>query len=269
MTVFSIPNLMDFVADLACEYQTGKITSWETMRRKVFAFFTPEMMDEAEKVAPGWGNMASYSGGLTLLHVASALMVLRVNPEFKEATSHQQSLAKWIVLLHDMAKKARPEQRDFTHSFRSAAMAGENLPRLGFSTTLNHQPHLAAWINLANTAVTKQPKTGIDIQDNAKLPEIVGGIEKIFGRHAPGALVVKTILFHASVSIVGEWPQAAPLSNAEIQQYIDGELFPLLKIMMLVDSDSWSLFDLARKEKYRQEALGVFGEIERTLSHRD
>lgn len=258
-----LPQLMNFVSKLAQEYESGKITSWDTMRRKVFAFFTPEMMKRVEGIAPGWEKMASYSEGLTLLHVNSALAALHICPEFEEATPRQQSLMKWVVLFHDVGKKARPGGRDLTHSFRSAAMSGENLPRLGFPTTPEYSKGIQDWVSLTNSAVIKDKKTGVEIQDNNKLPEIMKGIEALFGHHTPTALVVKTILFHNSITVVEEWPQAAPLTKAEMRQYLDDELFSLLKIMTLVDNDSWSLFNLPKKERHRHETLETFRRIKR------
>ena len=140
-------------------------------------------------------------------------------------------------------------------------MAGEILPRLGFGVTDDYQSLIREWICVTENAVTREAKSEDYIQDNSKLPEIVDGIERMFGRNTPAALVVRAVLLHMSINVVKDWPQTAPLFEAEIRKHIDTELLPLLKIMMLVDNDAWSLFDQPTKERYRQETLAVFEEV--------
>ena len=125
------------------------------------------------------------------------------------------------------------------------------------------------WIAFTNEAIAWTDETKTYIQDNRKLPKILNGIDRIFGHNTAAALVVKTVLLHISVNVVNDWPQAAPLTEAEIIQFIDLTLLPLLKIMMLVDNDAWSLFDRSTKEKYRNETLSVFREIENAIKHGD
>ena len=55
------------------------------------------------------------------------------------------------------------------------------------------------------------------------------------------------------------WP--ASLDARSIPKYIDTELFPYLKVMMRVDSEAWSLFDMDKKNKYRRETFAVFERI--------
>ena len=59
------------------------------------------------------------------------------------------------------------------------------------------------------------------------------------------------------------YPTLAPLTQSEIRRYIDRDLFPILKVMMLVDSDGWNLFDRAERERLHRQTLGVFDEIAR------
>jgi len=67
---------------------------------------------------------------------------------------------------------------------------------------------------------------------------------------------------HLSIDVVKDWPQAAPLTEAEIRQYVDEELLPLLKMMMLVDNDAWAFFDPSTKKQYRLETLAVFEDVD-------
>ncbi len=91
------------------------------------------------------------------------------------------------------------------------------------------------------------------------------GIDALFGRNTSTVLVVKTVLLHVSIRVIEQWPQAAPLKNKEIHQYLDDELLPLLKVVMLVDNELWEFFDPKTKEQYRNETLVVFAEVERQL----
>jgi hypothetical protein len=92
------------------------------------------------------------------------------------------------------------------------------------------------------------------------------GLKRLFGRNTPAALIVEIVLFHMSISVVKAWPQAAPLTETEVNQYLETELLSLLKVMMLVDNDGWSLFEPPVREAYRQETLAVFEELERLNS---
>jgi hypothetical protein len=262
-----LPEMMAFVSDLAQDYESGHIPSWQMMDEKVHAFFTPDMLDEVNAIAPGWREMSSYDHGVTLVHVMCAFTGLLTSPEYHQALRAQQELMKWIVLFHDLAKEVRNGQRDFTHAFRSAAKTGAILPRVGFAATAEYGSLIDGWIVLTDTAITKRGKTSpVRVQDNSKLPEILDGIERLFGHTSPATLIVKTVLLHLSINVIEEWPQPAPLTETEIRQYVDTELFPLVRMMMLADNDGWTLFDQATKERYRQETLAVFRELEPFLA---
>ncbi len=256
-----LPELMPFIDELRREYESGTLTSWPQMAEKVHAFFSPAMMDKVELTLPGWKEMASYANAQTLIHVTSVLTALTLCPEYQHATPHQQALMKWIVLFHDLAKKPYPGKRDHIHGFVSAALTGKALPHLGF--TVNNPESIDAWASLTASSITKHPKTGEDIHDNSRLPAIMEGIDKIFSVDA--ALVIKTVLFHMSIDVVSEWPQAAPLNTAEIRDYIDADLFPLLKIMMLVDNHAWTFFDSKANQHDRAETLAAFAMVQKII----
>jgi hypothetical protein len=206
--------------------------------------------------------MSAYAGGLTLVHVMCVFTGLLLSPEYQGAAPEQQALMKWIVLFHDLTKKVQNGQRDQTHGFRSAARAGEILPRLGFPVADGGMVRLKRWAALTSTATVKQVEGGDEVQDNRKLPGIIQGIEEIFGRNTPAALVIKTVLLHMSLTVVKAWPQTAPLTEVETRRYVDRALLPLLKMMMLADNDGWVLFDPPAKEAYRRETLRVFEVME-------
>ena len=121
------------------------------------------------------------------------------------------------------------------------------------------------WIAFTHEAIVWSDEAKITIQDNRQLPKIIDGINRIFGHNSAVALVVKTVLLHLSINVVEDWPQAAPLNDAETRQFIDAPLLPFLKVMMLVDNDAWALFDQPKKDKYRSETLAVFRDIEKVI----
>jgi hypothetical protein len=258
--------MMAFVTGLAQDYQAGHIQSWEVMADRVHHFFTSDMLNDVEVIAPGWRAMSSYADGVTLVHVMCVFTGLLTSPEFQWASTNERELMKWIILFHDIAKEVRDGQRDLIHGFRSAARTGTCLPRIGFEVTAEYDDFIEAWFLFTDGAITRRGNTSIYIQDNRKLPEIIGGIERLFGYNTPAALVVKTVLLHMSINVVEAWPQSAPLSETEIRQYLDMELLPLLKMMMLADNDGWALFDQATKEQFRQETLAVFSRLESLLA---
>jgi hypothetical protein len=256
-----LPELMPFINTLGREYESGKLNAWPMMTEKVLSFFSPAMMDKVELILPGWKEMASYVNAQTLIHVTSVLTALTLCPEYQSASPHQQALMKWIVLFHDLGKKARAGKRDAVHGFVSAVLTGKGLPQIGFA--INNAEGIETWTAWTANSITKHPQTNEDIQDNSRLPEIMEGIDRLFGVDA--ALVIKAVLFHMSIDVVSEWPQAAPLTQAEIRQYIDADLFPLLKIMMIVDNDAWAFFNKETKRSDRAETLAAFAEVQKIV----
>jgi len=262
----SLPDMMGFISILARDYQSGDIDSWESLEDRVRSFFTPDAMAEVEAVAPRWRDIAYHADGVTLVHVMAVFMSLLLCPEFRQASRIQQELLKWIVFFHDIAKAPQKGQRDYTHGFRSAAMTGEILPDIGFDVTPAYDSDIEDWVKLVNTAMTKQAETSVYIQDNHKLPVIVNGIGRLFGHDTPAALIIRTVLLHMSIDVVEDWPQVAPLTDNEVREYLDFDLLPLLKVMMLVDNDGCELFDMPTKARYRRETLNIFTRLESLLS---
>jgi len=259
---YHLPELMTFVSDLAQDFQSGDIRSWGLMTERAQSFFSPDMLTKVEAVAPGWREMSSYAEGMTLVHVMCVFTGLLLCPEFEQASPTQREMMKWIVLFHDIAKEVHDGKGDRVHGFRSAAKTGAALPRIGFAVTAEYDTFFDEWFVLTNTATTKGDEVSVSIQDNRKLLEIIAGIERLFGHNTPAALIIKTILLHMSLTVVEEYPISAPLSENEVRQYLDSKLFPLLKMMMLVDNDGWNLFRQSTRERYRQETQAVFERLE-------
>jgi hypothetical protein len=260
-----LPFLDQFILELVVEYHAGKINLWDDLDKKVKAFFSSERMDEMETLVPGWRKMASYVAGVTLTHVMCVFLGMYMEPEYLRLTQEQQEEMKWVILFHDVEKQPQTGKRDHAHAFRSAVGAARTLPKLGFQVTSEYNSLIAEWDQYTRSAITKLKNSPDDIQDNDKLPTILDGIERMFGRNTPADLIIKTILFHLSVNM-DLWPPPNPLTNAEVKGYFNSELATLLLIMNLGDNDGWAFFDYETRENQRADILDKFEKIKKLLS---
>ncbi len=255
-----LAELNRFLPGLAADYQAGRITAWASLDARVKTFFTMERMDSMEAIVPGWHKMASYSSGVTLTHVMCVFLGLLLLPEFASLAPEQQELLKWMVLFHDLEKEVEDGERDARHGFRSAVAAARQLPHLGFAVTTEYDASITSWSRFAYSAMKISASCGDIIQDNEKLPGILAGVERMFGAGTAAELIVKGTLLHMSITILGAWPQAAPLTEVEVRDYIGSDLVSLLRVLMLADNDGWVLFDAVR-EQQRIETLAAFERI--------
>jgi hypothetical protein len=255
-----LPEFFNLVDSLAHQIEIEALKNWDEFEPQVREFFTSEQMGKVEKFVAGWKRMASYADGVTLIHVASALVGLVQLPEYRSAARAEQEIMEWIILFHDVGKQVPPDGgRDAVHAFRSAVLTAHGLKSNGFVQV--DEGGLVEWCSLTQSAIKVDERTGQEFQDNGRLNSICAGIENLFGRDSPASLILKSILFHLSIDVVADWPQPAALDDLSIRKYFNARLFPYMKVMMLVDSEAWSLFDSDTKIKYRQETLAVFERI--------
>jgi len=168
---------------------------------------------------------------------------------------------QWMVLFHDIAKVVVPGNHDYIHAFRSAAVAGKALAGLGFPSTEHYSQQVNRWHDFTWNAVRDDAPSGETIQDNTQLPLIIAGINALYGERSAASLVIEAILFHLSLVTDPDYPILAPLSSHEIAIYITADLYPLLKAMLLVDTDGWNLFDPSEKQRQHQQTLAAFDRI--------
>src|SRR5262249_44202275 len=141
-------------------------------------------------------------------------------PEYQQTTPEQKLLLEWMVLLHDIAKEAHPGKHDYIHAFRSAAIAGKVLAQAGFTATDAYATSIDEWFRLTHDAISYHEGHAENIQDNRKLPQIMTGIDQLYGDNAPAGWVIKAILLHLSIVTDPGYPIVAPLTDSEIREYI-------------------------------------------------
>lgn len=264
-----LPDLVEFVRTLARQIETGELQDGDELVLRFRDFYTADRMRTIETVAPGWQEMAGYADRATLNHITQTLIALQLLPEYRQASRQLQAMMEWSELYHDLGKQVIGGQRDAVHAFRSAAMAARTLPRVGFLTSEAYQAALDPWTQLVLGAAVAAPDGKGLIQDNRALPQILQGIEHLFGAGSAAALIVQAVLLHQSLNVVPEWPNPGSLTEAELPLCIRPALLPLLEAVMLVDSDAWQLFDAASKAKFRQGTLAVFADVRRRVGPRE
>ncbi len=261
-----IPELDAFIHNLVELYQAGKINAWEDLESLVRDFFDPSRMDRLESLVPGWRKMASYADGITLVHVMCVFLGMSMLPEFLHLSSHQQQLMKWVILFHDIDKFHIRGKKDTLHAFHSGVVTANRLPALGFSFSDQYPELIRPWSEYTAQAflpgVGETPPT----PDNRKLPRILQGIEQLYGKDTSAALIVKTVLLHISLHVDDQYPTPAPLTMEEAQLYINSDLFPLLRVMMLSDNEGWSMFDPETRARQRRDTLAAFKAVGKLIS---
>jgi len=260
------PILNQFILELVDLYRIGDLNSWDELDKEVKAFFTPECMDAMEDLVPGWRKMASYSEGITLTHVMCVFLGVFMLPEFQTLTPAEQQIAKWFVLFHDLDKFHIRGKKDSMHAFNSAMKTANLLPRFGFIVTEQYPELIHSWSELTAQAYIAQAGDAAPKPDNHKLPEILMGIDQMYGENTPAALITRVVLFHISLNIDPEYPTPAQLTPQEIKRYITPDLFRLLKIMLLGDNEGWTLFDAESRQRQNKYAIAVLQEIESLIA---
>ena len=210
-----LPDLFEFARTLAGQIDAGVVQDGDELGLRIRDFYTADRMETIESVVPGWQDMAAYADGATLHHITQALIALQRLPEYRQAAPRLQALMEWSVLHHDVGKQVIGGQRDAVHAFRSATLAARALPEVGFPTSEAYALQLDPWTRLVLGASVPAPDGKGLIQDTRALPEIVHGIEQLFGAASSAALIVQAVLLHQSLNVVPEWPNPGSLTDAE------------------------------------------------------
>lgn len=254
-----------FLIDLVNEYRMGKIDSWEVLDEKVKSFFTTERLKQTEALVPNWIKMTSYSDGITLTHVMCVFLGVLMLPEYETLTEEEKGLIKWIILLHDVEKFHIRGKKDTMHAFKSGVHAAKILPSLGFPVTDKYTETIDSWSSLTLQAFTTPDKDGAPKPDNKKLPEILHGIDQMFGENTPASLITKVVLLHISLDVDPFYPTPAALTDDEIKRFVSPTMFPVLKVMLLGDNEGWSMFDAETRKRQRDDALNACLKFEKMI----
>ena len=83
-------DLSGFLRRLVNTYEAGEIRTWDELEGQVKAYFTSEKMEQMELAVPGWQRMASFTDGITLVHVMCVFLGMLMLPEFQALTSEQK-----------------------------------------------------------------------------------------------------------------------------------------------------------------------------------
>jgi hypothetical protein len=261
-----LPDLLEFVRAIARQIEARELQDGDALVLRIRDFYSADRLATIESVAPGWQGMAAAADGATLNHITQALIALHLLPEYRQAHGRLRAMLEWTVLYHDLGKQVIAGQRDALHPFRSATMAARALPSVGFPITAAYPATLDPWTQRVLGASVSAPDGKGLIQDNRVLPEILQGIDRLFGPDSAAALIVQAVLLHQSLNVVPEWPNPGSLTDADVALCIRPALVPLLEAMMLVDSDAWQLFDPVSKAKYRASTLAVFADVRRRVT---
>jgi hypothetical protein len=187
-------------------------------------------------------------------------------PEFQALSAEQQQIAKWVILFHDIDKFHIREKKDTMHAFRSGVVAANLMPNIGFPVTDDYDVVIRSWSEFTVNAFTMEDGNSAPKPDNRKLPEIISGIEQLFGENTPACLIVKTALLHISLNIDIHYPTPSPLTEAETREFISPSLLPLLKVMMLSDTEGWSLFEPESRYQRKRDAFEAFDRVGKLIS---
>lgn len=255
-------ELNQFILELVNAYRENQIGSWDDLDQRVKSFFTVDVTNSIEAKLPGWIKMASYEDGITQTHITCVFLGMFMLDEFQVLSPEQQQCAKWIILLHDVEKFHIPGKKDTMHAFNSAVLAARIMPGFGFPITGQYEARIDPWSRLTRqasipTGMERSPKP-----DNQKLPEILSGIDEMFGKDTPAALIVKTVLLHISPAVDKNYPTPAPLTEDEIKRFVSPALLPLLRVMMLADNEGWALFEPEFRSQQKSDVLEGFARFQ-------
>ena len=102
----------------------------ESVRGTVF----PMIEDELLRLIPEWQRLTEVKGASVALHSLIVLYLVTNDPRMKQLSAEQQNIIKWSALLHDIAKRGKPEfcGRDHTHPFAGGLAVLKIFKRIGF-----------------------------------------------------------------------------------------------------------------------------------------
>lgn len=234
-----LPDFWQLATKVAADLRAKRISDWDPLIQKILPLLEPDLVESMDQVIPGWKNIATLNGGETALHTLLVLVTCLNLPEYGQANDRTRRELEWAAVLHDLDKQLA--RNDTAHPFRSAAVAAQIMPQLGFELSQDiQQADLEAWSNLVMFA--QRPDGERILHDHSTLKEIIAGIHKCWGPDSSATRVLKAVLLHQSLPTIKDWSSAVLLTDEELSYSLTLRVMDILGPLMVADSDSWNIF---------------------------
>lgn len=234
-----LPDFWNLSQKTAYALRAGKFSDWAPLLQQIKPLLDESLIEDIDKVIPGWRKIATLHDGQTALHTLLVFSLCLILPEYTLADEQTCMEIEWAAVLHDLDKNIA--RGDTAHPFRSAAVVARIMPELGFELLPNiNEADLETWSNMVMSA--QRPDGERMIHDHSSLKEIIDGIYKCWGKDSSATRILKAVLLHQSLPTVKEWSNAVLLTDEELSYALTLNDMKVLGALMVADSDSWNIF---------------------------
>jgi len=242
----SLPRLWGVIQTISTGLETGHYHDWPLLLAELDFVTESDWIETLDECLPGWRKIATIKSGITAKHTLIVLALGLNLPEYAALAENTRREFEWAALLHDLDKEYLPTGgKDASHAFRSAGVAAIVMAALGFRLQPGASPEaVAEW---AEVVMAAQVQIGASrVHDHANLPEIVSGLERLWGNGTSASRILKAILFHQSLPTIKDWTNPVLLDDAELRDALTLSDMDVLGPLLIADSDAWNLFDEPR-----------------------
>jgi len=205
-----------------------------------------------------WEHLKQFSKGKINEHTLRLMVRMYMEPSFKQLNKHDQNLLLWSGLFHDLGKRGPPllPGKDPFHPFKSAALTLRIMSRLGWvRSDYEFAENLAQDIEKAFFVERE-----IEYMDNSQVEDFLSRllhlcnlsekstwntIEEVCSGKSLQELfafeVLLLVMFHQSISVLGEHPAFTPFSDSEIKKFYSFRVLKLSGFLMKFDSLSYTM----------------------------
>lgn len=234
-----LPDFWKLSKKIASNLRAEKFSDWEPLIQQISPLLEQSFIESMDKIIPGWRKIATLHDGQTAIHTLLVFATCLNLPEYTLADVQTCMEIEWAAVLHDLDKDR--VRNDPAHPFRSAAVAAQMMPELGFELLPNiKKTDLEAWSNLVMSAQRQDGERVI--HDHSSLKEIINGIHTCWGNDSSAARILKAVLFHQSLPALKDWSNAVLLTDEELSYSLTLKDMKVLGPLMVADSDSWNIF---------------------------
>ncbi|MFN8411506.1 MAG: hypothetical protein U0Z26_03875 [Anaerolineales bacterium] len=234
-----LPDFWNLAKTIAYKLRANRIFNWQQLIQQASPLLEQGFIEAMDEVIPGWKKIATVHDGQTATHTLLVFATCLNLPEYTLGELQTCMELEWAAVLHDLDKdRAR---NDTAHPFRSAAVAANIMPELGFETLPNiHKADLTAWSNLVLSA--QRPDGERMLHDHSFLREIINGLHECWGNDSSASRILKSVLLHQSLPTIRDWSNAVLLTDEELAYSLTLNDMKVLGPIMVADSDSWNIF---------------------------